>query len=89
MAYEAFLEANPDWQARVVLLMVVVPSRTGRRRLPADEVEDRRAGGDHQRQVRHALVDPGLYQYRSFPQEDLIPLYNASDVMLVTPCGTA
>ena len=29
LAYRAFLEANPDWRGRVVLLMVVVPSRTG------------------------------------------------------------
>ena len=28
---------------------------------------------------------PVLYQYRSFPQQELVPLYDASDVMLVTP----
>ncbi len=26
-----------------------------------------------------------MYQYRSFPQEQLVPLYGASEVMLVTP----
>jgi trehalose 6-phosphate synthase/phosphatase len=28
---------------------------------------------------------PVVYQYRSFPQEDLVPLYQASEVVLVTP----
>jgi trehalose 6-phosphate synthase/phosphatase len=28
---------------------------------------------------------PVIYQYRSFPQEQLLPMYAASDVMLVTP----
>ena len=66
--------------------MVVVPSRTGRRGLSADEVQDRRAGGAAStgRSARLAWT-PVLYQYRSFPQEQLLPLYAASDVMLVTP----
>jgi trehalose 6-phosphate synthase/phosphatase len=29
LAYRAFLEANPQWRERVVLLMVVVPSLAG------------------------------------------------------------
>jgi trehalose 6-phosphate synthase/phosphatase len=28
---------------------------------------------------------PVIYQYKSFPQEELVPLYAVSDVMLVTP----
>jgi trehalose 6-phosphate synthase/phosphatase len=28
---------------------------------------------------------PVLYQYRSLPQDELVPLYAASEVMLVTP----
>ncbi len=85
LAYEKFLEDDPDWHARVVLLMVVVPSRTGvddyqRMKSRIDELV-----GTINGKFGTLSWTPVLYQYRSFPQEDLIPLYNASDVMLVTP----
>jgi trehalose 6-phosphate synthase/phosphatase len=85
LAYRAFLEANPDWRGRVVLLMVVVPSRTG--------VEDYQRMKSRIDELVGAVNGtfgslewtPVLYQYKSFPQEELVPLYGASDVMLVTP----
>ena len=85
LAYRAFLEANPDWRGRVVLLMVVVPSRTG--------VEDYQRMKSRIDELVGAVNGtfgslgwtPVLYQYRSFPQQELVPLYGASDVMLVTP----
>ena len=85
LAYQAFLEANPDWRGRVVLLMVVVPSRTG--------VEDYQRMKSRIDELVGAVNGtfgslewtPVLYQYRSFPQQELVPLYGASDVMLVTP----
>ncbi|MCA1685747.1 MAG: bifunctional alpha,alpha-trehalose-phosphate synthase (UDP-forming)/trehalose-phosphatase, partial [Planctomycetia bacterium] len=85
LAYRAFLEANPDWRGRVVLLMVVVPSRTGvgdyqRMKSRVDELV-----GEVNGTFGTLSWTPILYQYRSFPQEELVPLYDASDVMLVTP----
>ena len=85
LAYRAFLEANPDWRGRVVLLMVVVPSRTGvedyqRMKSRIDELVGAVNGT-----FGSLAWTPVLYQYRSFPQEELVPLYGASDVMLVTP----
>ena len=85
LAYRAFLEANPDWRGRVVLLMVVVPSRTG--------VEDYQRMKSRIDELVGAINGtfgslewtPVLYQYKSFPQEELVPMYGASDVMLVTP----
>ena len=85
LAYRAFLEANPDWRGRVVLLMVVVPSRT--------EVEDYQRMksridelvGEVNGTFGNLSWTPVLYQYKSFPQEELLPLYGVSDVMLVTP----
>jgi trehalose 6-phosphate synthase/phosphatase len=85
LAYQAFLEANPDWRGRVVLLMVVVPSRTG--------VEDYQRMKSRIDELVGAVNGtfgslewtPVLYQYKSFPQQELVPLYGASDVMLVTP----
>ncbi len=85
LAYEAFLKDNPGWHGRVVLVMVVVPSRTGvedyqRMKTRIDELVGRINGS-------FGALDwtPVLYQFRSFPQEELVPLYNTSAVMLVTP----
>ncbi len=85
LAFQAFLEANPDWHGRVALVMVVVPSRTGvedyqRMKTRVDELVGHING-------RFGRLDwtPVLYQYRSYPQEHLVALYVASDVMLVTP----
>ena len=85
LAYRAFLETNPDWRGRVVLLMVVVPSRTGvedyqRMKSRIDELV-----GEINGTFGGLSWTPVLYQYKSFPQEELVPLYDASDVMLVTP----
>ena len=85
LAYRAFLEANPQWRGRVVLLMVVVPSRTGvedyqRMKSRIDELV-----GEVNGTFGSLSWTPVLYQYKSFPQEELLPLYGVSDVMLVTP----
>ncbi len=85
LAYQAFLGDNPAWHGRVVLLMVVVPSRTGvvdyqKMKSRIDEL----VGGINGR-FGTLTWTPVLYQYRSFPQEQLVPLYAASEVMLVTP----
>jgi trehalose 6-phosphate synthase/phosphatase len=85
LAYKVFLEDNPSWHARVVLIMVVVPSRTGvedyqRMKSQIDELV-----GNINGKFGTPAWTPVIYQYRSFPQEQLLPMYAASDVMLVTP----
>ena len=85
LAYRAFLEANPSWHGKAVLLMVVVPSRTGvadyqKMKSRIDELVGAING-----KFGTLTWTPVLYQYRSYPQEQLVPLYNASEVMLVTP----
>jgi trehalose 6-phosphate synthase/phosphatase len=83
--FELFLENNPDWHGRVVLLAVVVPSRVGvehyqlmKRQI--DELVGKING-------RFSRIDwtPIIYQYRSFTFEPLMALYSISDVALVTP----
>jgi trehalose 6-phosphate synthase/phosphatase len=85
LGFQAFLEANPSWHGEAVLLMVVVPSRTGvddyqRMKTKVDELV-----GSINGRFGTLTWTPILYQYKSFPQEQLVPLYSASDVMLVTP----
>ncbi|HZU38146.1 MAG TPA: bifunctional alpha,alpha-trehalose-phosphate synthase (UDP-forming)/trehalose-phosphatase, partial [Gemmataceae bacterium] len=83
--YEAFLEAQPPWHGRVVLIMVVVPSRTGvedyqQMKARIDELVGRING-----RFGSLTWTPVLYQYKNFDQDHLIALYGLSDVMLVTP----
>jgi trehalose 6-phosphate synthase/phosphatase len=85
LGFQAFLEANPDWHGKAVLLMIVVPSRTGvddyqRMKTRIDELV-----GSINGRFGTLTWTPIMYQYRSFPQEQLVPLYSASEVMLVTP----
>jgi trehalose 6-phosphate synthase/phosphatase len=83
--YELFLEKNPQWQKKVVLVMVVVPSRVA---------------VEHYQQIKNQIDElvgkingrfgtigwtPILYQYKFLPFQPLVSLYAASDVALITP----
>lgn len=83
--FDLFLEKYPEFQDRVSLLMVVVPSR--------DKVEKYK---DLKEQVdtlvgringKYGTVNwtPIHYFYRSFPLEDLSAFYRMADVAMVTP----
>lgn len=85
LAYEQFLQKYPEWRSRVVLALVVVPSRVGvqdyqRTKLAIDELVGRINGG-----FGDLTWTPILYQYRFLPFVPLLALYTASDVALVTP----
>jgi trehalose 6-phosphate synthase/phosphatase len=83
--YELFLERNPLWHEKAVLVLIVVPSRTEvdsyqQMKRQIDEVVGRING-------RFGSINwtPILYHYKFLPFNKLIALYNASDVALVTP----
>jgi trehalose 6-phosphate synthase/phosphatase len=84
-AFDRFLEGNPDWRERVVLLLIVVPSRTRvpRYRTLKREVDELVSWING----RYGTIDwvPVRYFYRPFPYERLTALYALADVMLVTP----
>lgn len=84
-AFDAFLDKHPEWKGRVVLMLVTVPSRENvasyralKKRI--DELVGQVNG-------KHSTMDwtPVDYYYRALPFEQLVSLYAASDVMLVTP----
>lgn len=84
-AFDEFLQRNPEWRGRVVLVVVTVPSREGvssYRSLKSqiDKLVGRING-------KHATLgwSPIEYYYRSLPLDTLVTLYAAGDVMLVTP----
>ncbi len=85
LGYELFLEKNPQWQKKVSLVMVVVPSRVGvedyqKIKKQIDELVGKING-------RFGSVDwtPIIYLYKFIPFDPLVALYSASDVALITP----
>ncbi len=83
--YEFFLEKNPQWQKKVVLVLIVVPSRVA---------------VEHYQQIKNQIDElvgkingrfgaigwtPILYQYKFMSFQPLVSLYAASVVALITP----
>jgi trehalose 6-phosphate synthase/phosphatase len=85
LAYEQLCERYPAWKEKMVMLMVVVPSRIGvdhyeQMKKQIEETVGRVNG-------RHGSLQwtPVVYQYRHVPFAPLVGLYAESDVALVTP----
>ena len=83
--YELFLEKNTEWHKKVILLLVVVPSRIGvksyqRMKHTIDELVGRINGkfGD-------VAWTPIRYQYKYLPIDQLTAIYTTGDIALVTP----
>ncbi|MBC7922280.1 MAG: bifunctional alpha,alpha-trehalose-phosphate synthase (UDP-forming)/trehalose-phosphatase [Ferruginibacter sp.] len=84
-AFELFLDAYPEWQHRVSLIMVLVPSRAGVDQYQSlkthiDETVGRING-------KYNTIDwrPIYYFYRALDFHTLSALYYLSEVALVTP----
>ncbi len=83
--YEFFLQNNPAWHHKVVLFMIIVPSRTEVDQYQkAREVINQTVG-----RINGDFGDlhwtPVVFQYRAISFEQLAALYNVSDAGLVTP----
>jgi trehalose 6-phosphate synthase/phosphatase len=85
LAYEQLLRDHPELRGRVRLIQIAVPSRDSvpsyqRFRQEIDEIVGRING-------EHATVDwtPIRYLHQSVSPAQLVALYGAADVMLVTP----
>jgi len=83
--YEKFLEDNSQWREKVVLNLIVVPSReeVGQYQEMKKQIDE--LVGKINGQFGNANWSPVVYQYKSFNFEQLVALYSLSDVMLVTP----
>jgi trehalose 6-phosphate synthase/phosphatase len=85
LAYERMLETHPDLRERVRLVQVAVPSRTN-----VGAYQDFRALVDGLVGRINGVFGtprwvPVHYIFRGLPESDLVALYRAADVMLVTP----
>lgn len=84
-AFEQLLETHPEYREKVVLHMIVVPSRDSVPQYKElKENIDRKVGDIN---ARHRTIDwsPINYFYRAFPIETLSALYHTADICLVTP----
>ena len=84
-AFKRLLEIDPSLKRRIVLLQVVVPSR-----IEVPEYQQLRSEIDQLvSQVNGTLGEPGWvpvhHLFRSLTREEVIAMYRASDVVLVTP----
>jgi len=85
LAYERMLEAHPELRERVRLVQVAVPSRTN-----VEAYQEFRALVDGLvGRINGAFGTPRWvpvhYIYRGLSEPELVALYRAADVMLVTP----
>lgn len=83
--FELFLEKNNDWLGKVILVLILVPSRIG-----VDQYQQMKKQIDEQISIingRFGRMDwtPIIYQYKFLSFNDLSALYGVSDVCLVTP----
>jgi len=83
--YEMFLEKNPEWIGKIILILRIVPSRIGvkhyrKMKKQIDELVGRING-----KFGSINWSPISYQYGFLPFNPLVALYSMSDIILVTP----
>jgi trehalose 6-phosphate synthase/phosphatase len=83
--YERFLETNPEWLKKVILILVVVPSRTGIEHYQQIKKQVDEYVGKINGKFGDVNWTPILYQYKFFEFPTLSALYKISDIALVTP----
>lgn len=84
-AYDYFLECNPEYKEKVLLFLVIVPSRTevAQYKYLKEEVDN--LVGKINGKYASLAWEPIRYLYRSFQFDDLVSLYSLGDVLFVTP----
>ena len=83
--FDIFLSKYPEYQGKVSLLMVVVPSRDNVENYKSLKEEVDLLVGRINGKYGSMNWTPIHYFYRSFPLEDLSAFYRMADVALVTP----
>jgi trehalose 6-phosphate synthase/phosphatase len=83
--FETFLEKYPQWHSKVVFNMVVVPSRDSIEKYKEMKKEIEYTVGRINGKYSSLAWRPIVYQYKSLSFNELIALYDLSDVGLITP----
>jgi trehalose 6-phosphate synthase/phosphatase len=83
--YETFLEKNPSWHGKLVLVLAVTPSRikVDHYQLMKRQIDE--LVGKINGKFGNMGWTPILYSYKFLPYNYLIALYSVSDIALITP----
>ncbi len=84
-AFERFLDQNPDFRKKVVLVQIATPSRDNIEEYCEMKKEIDEAVGDINSRFGREDWTPIIYFYRRIPQHSLLAYYKAADVGLLTP----
>ncbi len=84
-AYEHFLNKYPEYQGKVTLILLAVPSRINVEQYQVMKSEIDELVGRINGKYSFVNWTPVWYFYRSLPFENLIELYHSCDVALITP----
>ncbi len=85
LAFDRFLERNPKWRDRVHFIQLAVPTRERVDAYSSLRSRTNELVGRINSQRGSPLGSPLHFLYRSVPETELVALYLAADVMLVTP----
>jgi trehalose 6-phosphate synthase/phosphatase len=83
--YETFLEKFPKWHSKVVFNMVVVPSRDNIEKYKDMKKDIESTVGRINGKYSSLAWRPIIYQYKSLSFNEMVALYDLSDVGLITP----
>jgi trehalose 6-phosphate synthase/phosphatase len=83
--YDLFLKKNPRWRGKVVFVVSVAPSRIGVESYQAMKQELEQMVGRIVGAYGNVHWTPLIYQYRNVSFDEIVALYRACDVALVTP----
>ena len=85
LAFEQFLEENPEYHGRVTFFQVATPSRTEVESYQELKREVDEAVGRINGQFARNDWTPVNYRYRTYTQKELCAFYRAADAALITP----
>ena len=85
LGYELFLKNNPQWHGKVVFIISVAPSRIGVDSYQAMKLELEQTVGRIVGDFGNVHWTPLVYQFRNLGFDEIVPLYRACDVALITP----
>ena len=84
-AFSLFLKRNPQYRDKLILILVVVPSRTKVEHYATLKKQIDELVGAINGKYGSIGFTPIWYLYRSLPFHSLIALYNMADIALITP----
>lgn len=83
--FQKFLADNPEWRCRVILLLVLVPSRIGVEQYQQMKAQIDALVGKINGEFGEIGWSPISYQYKFLTFSELMTLYSEADVALITP----